>query len=176
MFYNMTTRKKSVTNVNEEYRQILDVMQKYAIHNPRVSFRCKNQQKASKTKAGAVSWDVRSQGGKYWTTRDAAAELYGPLLEQNLLELEFQRPELHKLRVKIATSGPNYSNRKQVFILFINNRLVENSTLKALVSSMYSGLLQKGCYPWTYMALEINPESVDVNVKDPIDYSPKFFF
>jgi DNA mismatch repair protein MLH1 len=41
LFYNTPTRLSALRNTSEEYTKILDVMTKYAVHNPTVSFLCK---------------------------------------------------------------------------------------------------------------------------------------
>ena len=41
LFYNTPTRLSALRSASEEYARILDVMTKYAVHNPSVSFVCK---------------------------------------------------------------------------------------------------------------------------------------
>lgn len=41
LFYNTPTRLSALRNSSEEYSRILDVMTKYAVHNPNVAFMCK---------------------------------------------------------------------------------------------------------------------------------------
>lgn len=41
LFYNTPMRLQALRNTSEEYSRILDVITKYAVHNPNVSFSCK---------------------------------------------------------------------------------------------------------------------------------------
>lgn len=41
LFYNTPTRLSALRSSSEEYSRILDVVTKYAVHNPKVSFLCK---------------------------------------------------------------------------------------------------------------------------------------
>eukprot|EP00985_Skeletonema_marinoi_P027819 scaffold23370_cov139-Skeletonema_marinoi.AAC.12 len=50
------------------------------------------------------------------------------------------------------------------FILFINDRLVESSSLRRAVESIYSDTLPKGGKPFVYISLELPGPHIDVNV------------
>lgn len=41
MFYNVPQRRKALQSAAEEYRKILDVVTKYAVHNAGVAISCK---------------------------------------------------------------------------------------------------------------------------------------
>lgn len=41
LFFNVPSRRKSLKNTSEEFGRIVDVVSKYALHNPSVSFICK---------------------------------------------------------------------------------------------------------------------------------------
>jgi DNA mismatch repair ATPase MutL len=51
-----------------------------------------------------------------------------------------------------------------VLILFINHRLVESSSLRAAVDAAYAKYLPKHTHPFVYLALQIAPHNIDVNV------------
>lgn len=52
--------------------------------------------------------------------------LYGNPVSRELLEVEFVEVS-YKFKIHALITNPNYTNKKMVFVLFINNRLVESS-------------------------------------------------
>ena len=65
----------------------------------------------------------------------------------------------------LITNG-SYSAPKSsaAFILFINDRLVESSSLRRAVEAIYSDTLPKGGKPFVYISLELPGPHIDVNV------------
>ena len=65
----------------------------------------------------------------------------------------------------LITNG-SYSAPKSsaAFILFINDRLVESSSLRRAVETIYSDTLPKGGKPFVYISLELPGPHIDVNV------------
>lgn len=74
--------------------------------------------------------------------------------------------ELLEMGCSMVLSRPNtVSYKRNMFLLFINNRLVENDKLKKTLDAMYSVFQPKGGYSYfTYLALSIRPDLIDVNV------------
>ena len=66
----------------------------------------------------------------------------------------------------MVLSKPNTVNyKKNIFLLFINNRLVENDKIKKTIEAMYNVFQPKGGYSYfVYLALSIRPDLIDVNV------------
>ncbi|KAF8434567.1 DNA mismatch repair protein [Boletus edulis BED1] len=133
------------------------------------NLRCRDQ-------AGSVTPELSTSP----TSIDQAIRLlHGHAIEKELLHIEVSssstnstsRPigsgdanDAEKWSAEAYCTSPNYQAKKTVFLLFINHRLVESSSVKRAIESVYSGLLPKGAFPFVYLSLEIDPRSVDVNV------------
>ncbi|KAI0336867.1 DNA mismatch repair protein MutL [Cubamyces sp. BRFM 1775] len=189
LFYNTPTRLSALRGSSEEYSRILDVVTKYAIHNPHVSFTCK--------KTGNPSPDVSTPSSS--TTVQSIRLLYGQTLAKELLHTSVSSSGKGKDRASGDSSdedvadenswsaeayftNANYQAKKMTLLLFINrciaysylmgDRLVESSRIKRALEAAYNGVLAKGASPFIYLrtmrvtlySLEIEPKSVDVNV------------
>ncbi|KDR72527.1 hypothetical protein GALMADRAFT_252658 [Galerina marginata CBS 339.88] len=175
LFYNTPTRLSALRSTSEEYSRILDVVTKYAIHNPSVSFVCK--------KAGAPTPDLSTPSAS--DTPTAIRLLYGHSIAKELLHHKLssagkkrQEDDMNEDEdddendndnaeswiAETYFTNANYQAKKMVFLLFINHRLVESSRMKRAFESAYQSILPKGSSPFVYLSLQINPRSVDVNV------------
>ncbi|XP_038076827.1 DNA mismatch repair protein Mlh1-like [Patiria miniata] len=153
LFYNVNTRRKALKSASEEHNKIAEVVSRYAIHNSGIAFTLKKQ--------GESSADVRTVQNA--STLDNIRTIYGPSVAREVLEIETENSKLaFKLRGFI--SNANYSVKKCIFLLFINHRLVESSSLRKAIESVYATYLPKNTHPFLYLSLEISPHNVDVNV------------
>ncbi|CAK9779590.1 DNA mismatch repair protein MutL [Cutaneotrichosporon oleaginosum] len=155
LFYNMPLRKRAFRSASDEYARILDVVSKYAVHNPHAGWVCK--------KAGSALPDVSTAAGS--TAKANIGLLYTPALAAELLEVEETAfPKLGgKVRGWVSNANSNWA-RKGGWLLFINNRLVDSSKIKKAIDGLYTTYLPKGASPFVYLALELDPANVDVNV------------
>jgi len=155
LFHNLSVRRNVVKNASEEYNHIQEVVSRYALHNPHVAFTCKKYQ--------STVADVRTPGSL--THREVVGILYGSELESKLIDFEFTNPNPSlQLEAKGLISDCNWISKQMVFVLFINNRLVESSRIKRMIDSIYSMHLQNGRHPWVYLSLKLHPKGLDVNV------------
>ncbi|XP_076678391.1 DNA mismatch repair ATPase Mlh1 [Andrena cerasifolii] len=162
LFYNVATRRKALSNTTEEFNKITDVVTKYAIHNPTVGFVLK--------KHNEITPQIRTPHNS--TKMSNARILYGNQVYRELLEVELT-DESYKFRMHALMTNPNYTSKRMVFLLFINNRLVESSSIRKMLEELYTFYLPKRTHPWCYISLEIHPQNVDVNVH-PTKYEVKF--
>ncbi|KAJ3008170.1 DNA mismatch repair protein [Thoreauomyces humboldtii] len=173
LFYNITTRRKALKSVSEEYNRILDVVHRYAIHNSKTSFTCKKVfylSNDSTAKAfyplipieqGASTADVHTSSTA--KTLDNIRYVYGATIAKELLEWHEVDARYH-FKLDGYVSNANFNLKKMTFLLFINHRSVDSANLKRSIEAVYTEYLPKGTHPFVYLSLEIEPANVDVNV------------
>ncbi|EPX71011.1 MutL family protein Mlh1 [Schizosaccharomyces octosporus yFS286] len=155
IFYNVPGRKAALKHANEEYRRILNLMQKYAIHSEKVSFSCK---KVGETVA-SISLSSRL------SIKDKIRHVFGTLAVKHLKALKIPEGTINveSFHADGLISSADYEDKKSIFIVFINNRLVESIELKNAIDETYSKFLHKGASYFVYLSLSMKPEQVDVN-------------
>ena len=105
---------------------------RYAIHNSGVGM--------SLRKAGESGVEVKTVTGN--SIVDNIRTIYGPAIAKELVEFSMEDDKL-KFSAKGQISNVNYHVKKFVFLLFINNRLVDSSALKRAIESVYQPYLPK---------------------------------
>jgi DNA mismatch repair protein MLH1 len=109
LFHNVLTRKKALKNTGEEYNRILDVLQKYAVHNYSVGFVCK--------KFGSMQPDLQTNAAG--SSLDIIRNVYGNLIAKELLDFQAECTAFG-FQSTGYISNCNYNSKKKEFILFIN--------------------------------------------------------
>nr|XP_054753016.1 DNA mismatch repair protein Mlh1-like [Lytechinus pictus] len=153
LFYNVATRRKALKSASEEHNKISEVVSRYAIHNAGVAFTLK--------KSGESTADVRTSQNA--STVDNIRSVFGPSVARELLEINHKNSNL-AFTLTGQISNANYSVKRLIFLLFINHRLVDSSSLRKAIEAVYSTYLPKNTHPFIYFSLEIAPQNVDVNV------------
>nr|XP_022306543.1 DNA mismatch repair protein Mlh1-like [Crassostrea virginica]XP_022306544.1 DNA mismatch repair protein Mlh1-like [Crassostrea virginica]XP_022306545.1 DNA mismatch repair protein Mlh1-like [Crassostrea virginica] len=153
LFYNISTRRKALKSPSEEHAKIAEVVSRYAIHNCNVGFTLKKQ--------GENTADVRTPAKSSHV--DNIRTIYGPSVAKELLEIEHEDKKL-SFRCHGFVTNANYSMKKGIFLLFINHRLVDSSSLRKALDTVYQAYLPKNMHPFIYLSVEIVPQNVDVNV------------
>jgi len=163
LFYNMPARLKFLKSVTTEKRLIDEFVTRYALAYPDVRFRL--------THNGRVTFQTDGSG----SVVDGLVAVYGPETTRQLLALdaleneEEQTGEVSPQRLPIAVSGYvgppslHWANRSQI-TLFLNGRLIKDTSLTYAVIQAYHTLLPTGRYPLGILFISMPPTEVDVNV------------
>ena len=138
LFYSIPTRRAALRSSAEEHKKIADMVIKY---EPGV--------------------DVKTTAMN--TVVDNIRTVYRPTIAKDLLEFCMEEEKL-KFKLTGFISNVDYNVKKMVFLLFINNRLVDSTAIKRAIEHVYVSYLPKGSFPFFYLSLNIAPQNVDVNV------------
>ena len=160
---------------NDEYQKIVDVVSKYSIHYPMIKFTCKRvEDKKTDVSTHAIQRPnldkIEDQAEFLHKLNDIRIEIikrqYGQAQVGKDLFKCLHQWELLEIGCSMVLSKPNCVNyKKNILLLFINNRLVEHDKLKKTVGSIYSIFQPKGGYSYfAYFAFSIRPDLIDVNV------------
>lgn len=169
LFYNMPSRQRAMGSASDEYAKCLDVVQKYSIEFPEVSFTVR--------KFGDNSNDLRTYGGSK-TRESVIGLLYGSHVVKELIQLSISRDSerprgvlagesselslnIPDFSVELYISGLGYNPKQNTLIIFINGRLVKNSTIKQGIELVYQ--YTKTNY-WAFVSVTVPSETVDPNI------------
>ncbi|CAA6667797.1 unnamed protein product [Spirodela intermedia] len=149
LFYNMIARKKTLQNSNDDYSKIVDLISRFAIHH---------------TLHGANRADVHTVASR--SKLDAIRSVYGISTARSLMEITAHGddPARSVFKMDGLISNANYTAKKTIMVLFINDRLVECTSLKRAIEVVYSATLPKASKPFIYMSIKLPSEHIDVNI------------
>jgi DNA mismatch repair protein MLH1 len=152
LFYNNATRKKSL-KPRDEHQKIHKMVSQYAIHNSGVQISLK--------KHGESFPQIHTQ--KKNSVLENIKSVFGHQVSKNLISLDFNSSKF-EYSIKGYVSNTEYNDNKSQFILFVNNRLVENQKLKKDIELEYQPYIGKNNHPFVYLSLLMKPQNVEVNV------------
>ncbi|RXG47686.1 hypothetical protein VDGE_10264 [Verticillium dahliae] len=153
LFFNIPTRRRAFRSPSEEYNKIIDMVGRYAIHCQGVAFSCKKQ--------GESGTSVSVQASA--STTDRVRQIYGSSVGNELIEFATS-DDRWAFKADGLVTNANYHIKKTTFLLFINHRCVESTTIRKAIEQVYATFLPKNGHPFIYLSLEIDPARVDVNV------------
>ncbi len=149
LFYNTPVRKKFLRTPRGEFAAISDLLAKMAIGRPDISFSLRHGERTVFSTSGAD--DIVG----------AVMGAYGRETAEHLIRVERLSPLwIHGL---ISLPALTRANRQE-YNFFVNGRLVRSRELNKTVDEAYDTLLPQRRYPVVFLFMEVEPESIDVNV------------
>ncbi len=150
IFWNVPARRKFLKPETTETREIVKIIENFAISLPHISF--------SLTVNGTEKISVLKEGLK-----NRAKNILGHDITQHFLPL-FYKSE--NIQISGFTTHYNYhrSNKTRQYI-FVNTRMVTaDSLVSSAVAQAYETLLPRGKFPSFILHITLRPDEVDVNV------------
>jgi DNA mismatch repair protein MutL len=150
LFVNMPARRKFLKSDGTESFHIANLVQHYALANPRLSFLLVNNGRdvIRVTPAGSL--------------KERAYQVLGGGLLDKLVEVA---AEANGIRVTGFASNPQEQrSSRDAQYLFINRRFVRDQLIGRALSEAYRSMMPSGTYPAAVLFIEAPPTEVDVNV------------
>src|SRR5437660_7164409 len=160
LFYNVPARRKFLRSENTESRNIEHQIHLQAIGHPQIAFSLLRDDRVLFRVPAAVTLSNRIR------------DLYGAELLERLVEVNGSPSRKSRISGFIGQAGLSRQTKAQQLI-FVNGRAIESGLITAAVREGYHTALMKGQYPVTFVFLELDPGTVDVNVH-PIKREVRF--
>ena len=150
IFYNVPARRKFLKKPSAEAGNISDVVMKFVLGHPEISFKYINN--------GTVI--IHTSGNNDLKT--AVYHVYGKDTAFKMLNISSEGQEM-KINGLIGRPELSKANRSSEN-LFINGRFIRNSVVSAAAEEAYKTRMMIGKFPVYVLSMDIDPTMVDVNV------------
>ena len=156
LFFNTPARLKFLKRDATEKRHIMQVVTRYAMAYPQISFALKQD--------GREQFRSSGRGD----LADVASRVFGQEPFKRMVEVvseENGRRGSVPIHVRGFTSQPSLTRKDRTrIILFVNGRAIQDASLSHAVTQAYDGLINSGSFPLAALLINLPPEQVDVNV------------
>src|SRR3989338_10311196 len=150
LFYNTPARKKYLKSIENELAAIVDVIIRYALANPKISFKLIHND------------NILLSSPKTNDTLSNVANIYGRDAAKQLLPINYVRNEIEILGF---ISKPSFTKADKSYqSIFVNKRFVKNKVITDALYSGYTTMLMEHRHPVAILNINIDPKKIDVNV------------
>lgn len=149
LFYNIPARRKFLKSDAVEKRHIIDEFQRVALAHPHIAF------------------SLHQNSGELFklpktNQRQRIVSVFGRKFNEKLVPVE---EETEVVKLSGFVSKPEFAKRtKGEQFFFVNRRFIKNAYLHHAVKSAFEGLLQEKQYPGYFLFLEVEAQSIDINI------------
>lgn len=150
LFFNTPARLKFMKKDATEAGYISDIMSRFILAHPEISFKLISDGKEK----------LFSSGDN--TLKNAVYTIYGKDYAQAVLETEY---EYESIKVTGVIGKGNVSRPNRNFqSFFVNKRYIKSPLIIRAVEEAYKNQIMIGKFPMAVLNIEINPELIDINV------------
>ncbi|MDT0554448.1 DNA mismatch repair endonuclease MutL [Patiriisocius hiemis] len=149
LFYNIPARRNFLKSNPVETRHIIDEFHRVALAHPSVAFKMLHN--------GDAVFTLPSQN-----YRQRIVGIFGNKANEKLVPVE-EFTEIVKVSGFVLKPEFARKSRGEQFF-FVNNRFIKSGYLNHAVSAAFEGLIKEGLHPGYFLYLEVNPQSIDINI------------
>lgn len=150
LFQKTPARFKHLKSPQYEFSLISDIVQKFALSHPEISFYlCHDGKQVFQTKGSNHVQEVMLQ-------------IYGREIAKSAIEITYGD---YDYQITGWIAQPNYHRATKYYMtIFINQRMVRNYHLQKAIIDAYSAYMPKDRFPIVVLNIEMDAQLVDVNV------------
>lgn len=149
LFQTLPVRKKFLKSATAELNKCITYVESLAVAYPHISFRMHSGKKTLLALTPVTS------------SKERILHIHPELSPDNILTITASS---ENLRISGFITPPQIRGRTpQMRVLTINSRVVKNTDLHKKVRAAYGSLLEPRAYPAYWLALDFDPEHLDVN-------------
>ena len=150
LFHKTPARLKHLKGSSSEMNSIMDIMQRFALSHPEISFELYSDDR------------LRLQTNGNGSLLETVMALYGIEVTRNALEVSFEDYDF-KVDGIIVLPQINRST-KQYIHCFINGRMIRSLSIQKAIIDGYTGFMMPDRYPIAVLNIHTDYSLVDVNV------------
>lgn len=149
LFFNLPARRKFLKSDPVEMRHIIDEFERVALVNEHVEFKLyHNDQELFFLPIG--------------TKRQRIINVLGKSYNEKLVPVE-ESTDIVNISGFVGKPESAKKGRGEQF-LFVNNRFFKSGYFHSAIQNAFEGLIPSGFHPSYFIYLEVDPESIDVNI------------
>jgi len=149
LFFNIPARRNFLKSDTVEFRHIIDEFHRVVLAHPAINFSLYHN--------GSDLFNLLK--GNF---RQRIVSAFGGKMNEKLVPVE-ETTEV--LSISGFVGKPEYSKKsrgEQFF--FVNSRFIKSPYLNHAISAAFEGLLQPGKHPCYFLNLQVDPQSIDINI------------
>ncbi len=150
IFYNTPARMKFLKKDSTEAGYIADIMSRFILSHPEISFRL--------TKDGKEVYFTPGDN----SLTNAVYSVYGRDYAKNIIEVDY---EMDGIRVAgVVGKSENARANRSYQSYFVNSRYIKSPAITRAVEDAYKNQLMVGKFPMAVLNIELDPSLIDINV------------
>ncbi|MFD2541184.1 DNA mismatch repair endonuclease MutL [Lacinutrix gracilariae] len=149
LFFNIPARRNFLKSNAVELRHIIDEFHRVTLAHPNISFAMYHN--------GSESFQLPESN-----YRQRIVNIFGNKTNEKLVPVD---EDTEVLKISGFVGKPEYAKKsrgEQFF--FVNDRFIKSAYLNHAIASAFEGLLKDGAHPSYFLNLQVDPQTIDINI------------